>query len=159
VTKPRPSRPPRRGRRRRSRAGAAALALAVVGVGALALSAVIGRLSGPGDGERRADSLRAVARAGPVRVEVLNGSGQAGAGSVVAGRLRAAGIEVVGIRNADRFDYPRTLVVARGADAERARTVARRLHGSQLVRQRATAEWDVTVVVGRDQARQALDAP
>jgi len=132
---------------------------AVVVVGALGLSTVIGQLSGPSDRERRADSLRAVARAGPVRVEVLNGSGQAGAGSLVAGRLRAAGLEVVGIRNADRFDYPRTLVVARGADVERARTVARRLHGSQLVRQRATAEWDVTVVVGRDQARQALDAP
>jgi len=37
--------------------------------------------------------------------------------------------------------------------------VARRLRGSQVLRQRAPVDWDVTVVVGRDQARQALEAP
>jgi len=155
----RPSRPPLRGGRRRPRVGAAALGAVAMVVGALGLSAVIGGLSGPPDAERRADSLRSVARAGRVRAEVLNGSGQAGAGSLVASLLRESGIEVVGIRNADRFDYPRTLVVARGADPARARTVARRLRGSQVLRQRAPVDWDVTVVVGRDQARQALEAP
>jgi hypothetical protein len=94
-----------------------------------------------------------------IRVEVLNGSGQEGAGGRVANRLRDAGFQVIGVRNADRFDYPRTLVAARGTDPSRARAVARKLAGSQIIRQRAPLDWDVTVVVGRDQARATLENP
>jgi hypothetical protein len=135
------------------------LGLAALVVGALGLSAVLGRLAKRTAEEERADSLRALAHVGRVRVEVLNGSGQAGAGSLVAETLREGGSEVIGIRNADRYDYPRTLVVARGADLARAQAVARRLRGSQLIRQRAALDWDVTVVVGRDQARGRRDLP
>jgi hypothetical protein len=135
------------------------LGLAALAVGALGLSTLVGHLGRPSPQAERADSLRALAHVGRVRVEVLNGSGQAGAGSLVAEALREGGFEVIGIRNADRYDYPRTLVVARSAELARARMVARRLRGSQLIQQRAPLDWDVTVVVGRDQARGRRDLP
>ena len=153
----RPSRP--RGRKP-SRGGAIALALVAVCVAALALSAWWGR--GHGLGRRVAapvDTERTAPVSAGIRVEVLNGSGQEGAGSRVAKRLRDSGFQVIGVRNADRFDYPRTLVAARGVDLARARAVARCLAGSQLIRQRAPLDWDVTVIVGRDEARETLDRP
>ena len=94
-----------------------------------------------------------------IRVEVLNGSGQEGVGGKVAAVLRDAGFQVISVRNADRFDYPRTLVAARGSDVGRAKAVAHKLDGSQIIRQRAPVDWDVTVVVGRDQARALADKP
>jgi hypothetical protein len=127
------------------------IALAAVLVAALAGSALWARWRPRPAAERAADSVAALARAGRVRVEVLNGSGQAGAGSAVADRLRAEGFEVVTVRNADRFDYPRTLVVSRTEEFARARAVHRAIGGAQLLRQRAQVDWDVTVVVGRDQ--------
>lgn len=48
-----------------------------------------------------------------VRVQVLNGSGEAGIGSRVASYLRQGGFHVVEVRNADRSDYLASLVVAR----------------------------------------------
>jgi hypothetical protein len=147
----RPSRPARRPVRRGGRGLGLPIALVAALVVALAGSALWARLAPKPPAVRAADSLASLAKAGRVRVEVLNGSGQAGAAGSVADRLRAAGFEVVTVRNADRFDYPRTLVVARAADFGRARAVHRVIDGSQLLRQRAQSDWDVTVVVGRDQ--------
>jgi hypothetical protein len=84
------------------------------------------------------------------RVEVLNGSGFEGEGGRVATRLREAGFQVVEVRNADRFDYPVTLVVDRTADGKAAREVSRALAGARILRQRAPVDWEVTVIVGRD---------
>lgn len=158
MARSRPTRPARGGKRKGSRGLSLALGAVTLAVGALGLSALVGHLGTPGAGTRRPpradpESLRAILNPKGVRVEVLNGSGQAGAGSRVASLLSEGGFEVVGVRNADRFDYPRTLVVARAADLRKARAVARRISGSQLIRQRAPLDWDVTVVVGRDRAR------
>jgi hypothetical protein len=147
----RPPRPSRRRARRSRRGLGIPIALISLLVAALAGSALWARLGPKPPAQRAADSLATLSRAGRVRVEVLNGSGQAGAGGSVADQLRAAGFEVVTVRNADRFDYPRTLVVARAADFGRARAVHRAIEGSQLLRQRTQSDWDVTVVVGRDQ--------
>jgi len=159
----RPRRAPPRGERP-SRAVGIAIGLTAIAVGALGLSALWGRnarapepLAALESAEAPAAS-EAVAPPSGIRVEVLNGSGQEGMGSRVADRLRDAGFQVISVRNADRFDYPRTLVAARGNDIGRARAVARKLAGSQVIRQRSTVDWDVTVVIGRDQAR-ALARP
>ena len=84
------------------------------------------------------------------RVEIWNGSGFEGAGGRMASRLREAGFQVVDVRNADRFDYPVTLVVDRTADGKAAREVSRALSGARILRQRRNVDWEVTVVVGRD---------
>jgi len=171
-----PRRPPS-GEKRPSRALGIAIALTAMAVGVLGLSALWGKdkhaLEPPGAGSAATADSTAAATPGTrratlpppahepkgVRVEVLNGSGQEGVGGKVAAVLRDAGFQVVSVRNADRFDYPRTLVAARGADVGRAQAVAHKLDGSQIIRQRAPVDWDVTVVVGRDQARALADKP
>ena len=156
---------PRSREERPSRGLAIGIGLTAMAVGVLGLSALWGRgdrapeppqASGAGQAAGSSGSAAVTAPAEPpagIRVEVLNGSGQEGVGGKVATVLRDAGFQVISVRNADRFDYPRTLVAARGSDMGRARAVARRLDGSQVIRQRAPVDWDVTVVVGRDQAR------
>ena len=174
-----PRRPPSR-EERPSRGLGIAIALTAMAVGVLGLSALWGRdkhaPEPPGvegaAGSGRAGSTgsatpgaKSAAAPAPahepkgIRVEVLNGSGQEGVGGKVAAVLRDAGFQVVSVRNADRFDYPRTLVAARGSDVGRAQAVAHKLDGSQIIRQRAPVDWDVTVVVGRDQARALADKP
>lgn len=134
-------------------------------MGVLGLSALWKRGPGPQQAPEppaqatTADAPSSTKPPSGIRVEVLNGSGQEGVGGKVAAVLRDAGFQVVSVRNADRFDYPRTLVAARGSDVGRARAVARKLDGSQIIRQRAPVDWDVTVVVGRDQARALADKP
>jgi hypothetical protein len=155
-----PRRPPRQDRP--SRGLGIAIGLAALAVGVLGLSALWSR--GPKQAAEPPDVLTAETAPSTkppsgIRVEVLNGSGQEGVGGKVAAVLRDAGFQVISVRNADRFDYPRTLVAARGSDVGRARAVAHKLDGSQIIRQRAPVDWDVTVVVGRDQARALADKP
>jgi predicted RecB family endonuclease len=93
-----------------------------------------------------------------VRVQVLNGSGEGGIGSRVASYLRAGGFHVVEVRNADRSDYFATMVVARRADGEAARMVARYLGGPPVIQQSWGSDVaEVTVVLGSDRSRLHLD--
>ncbi len=89
----------------------------------------------------------------PVRIEVLNGSGEPGAAAKLASYLREGGFNVVLVGSADRYDYLRTLVVARTDDDRPAREVMRYLGDVSRVTQRARSEADVTVVVGKDRGR------
>jgi hypothetical protein len=89
----------------------------------------------------------------PVRIEVLNGSGEPGAAQKLASYLRDGGFNVVHVGSADRYDYLRTLVVARTEDDRPAREVTRYLGDVDRVTQRARSEADVTVVVGKDRGR------
>jgi len=88
-----------------------------------------------------------------VRVEILNGSGEPGAAAKLASYLRQGGFNVVQVGSADRYDYLRTLVVARTDDDGPSRDVTRYLGDGDRVKQRARSEADVTVVVGKDRGR------
>ena len=93
-----------------------------------------------------------------IRVEVLNGSGEGGVASRVASFLKEGGFHVVDVKNADRFDYFATMVVARVDDAGPARTVSRYLGGPPVIRQaRSSDEAEVTVVIGSDRSKLHLD--
>ncbi len=116
---------------------------------------------GPGAPARRPAPVRVgapLAPAGPrpdapVRIEVLNGSGEPGAAAKLASYLREGGFNVVSVGSADRYDYLRTLVVARTEDGRPSRAVVRYLGDVGRVTQRARSEADVTVVVGKDRGR------
>lgn len=100
-------------------------------------------------------------RVGPagrvIRVQVLNGSGEEGAASRTASFLRSGGYHVVEVRNADRFDYFATLVVARTEDGAAAREVAHYLGRPPVVRQAWNSDLaEVTVVIGRDRSQLRL---
>ncbi len=89
----------------------------------------------------------------PVRVEVLNGTRVPRAGLALAEKLRDAGFDVVDIRNADRSDYARTLVLDRVGEKRWADAVARRLGAGDPVQQRnGDLLLEVTVILGEDLA-------
>ena len=97
---------------------------------------------------------RARAAARLVRVQVLNGSGDAGIGVRVASFLREGGYRVVEVRNADRSDYFASMVVARRTDLSIAREVAHYLGGPPLVQQTWDSDLaDVSVLIGSDRSR------
>ncbi len=88
-----------------------------------------------------------------VRVEVLNGTRVPRAGLALAERLRDAGFDVVDIRNADRSDYAKTLVLDRVGQKRWADAVARRLGAGEPVQQRNDdLLLEVTVILGEDLA-------
>lgn len=92
-----------------------------------------------------------------IRVQVLNGSGESGAAAKAASHLRAGGFHVVEVRNADRFDYFATLVVARTEDPAPAVDVAHYLGDPPVIRQAWNSDLaEVTVVLGRDRSKVRL---
>ena len=91
---------------------------------------------------------------GPIRIELLNGSGRSGLAGELASYLRDGGFDVLVVSNADRADYRNTLVVNRTESHEPGSIVADYLGTRHLIQQiRAQEMIDVTVIVGRD-ARQ-----
>lgn len=93
-----------------------------------------------------------------IRVQVLNGSGEAGLGTRVAAFLREGGFSVVEVKNADRADYFASLVVARRDDVSSAKSVARYLGNPPVIRQTWSSDLaEVTLVLGSDRSRLRLD--
>ncbi len=88
-----------------------------------------------------------------VVVEVLNGIGIPGLAGEFTDFLRDRGYDIVRFTNAQRFDYPRTLVINRGTDYQHAVNVATAL-GLELNAvenmPKPDLHIDVTVVLGQD---------
>ena len=90
---------------------------------------------------------------GRPRIEILNGNGRVGATRSVAEALIRLGFHLVRTDNADRFDYPATLVIGQGqANEGAAREVAAALgRGSLQLEVRApSGVVDVSIIVGDD---------
>jgi len=88
------------------------------------------------------------------QVQVLNGSGVPALAQRATEVLRAEGLDVVQIGNADAQAYPHTLVLLRRGNAGIAHQVAAALGAGRVMQQLdATLLVDVTVVLGRDYAR------
>lgn len=86
-------------------------------------------------------------------LEVLNGIGISGLANQFTDFLRDQGFDVVRFTNAQRFDYPRTLVINRGDDFEQAQLVARSLGLEAAAVENMpepSLQLDVTVVLGQD---------
>lgn len=87
----------------------------------------------------------------PLRVEVLNGSGERGAARAVAMRLRDAGLDVVYFGNARSFDHEVTSVVNRSGLPGAARRVADVLGADSVATDVAQELYlDATIILGRD---------
>lgn len=86
-----------------------------------------------------------------IRVQVLNGAGQAGAAGTLAEKLKAAGFNVTAVGDADRTDYAVTEVRHSPTYDESARTVSAALAGARAVPDAALAgSATLTVIVGAD---------
>ncbi len=101
------------------------------------------------------DDLGATASGKLVQIEVLNGCGIPGVANQFTDHLRNYGFDVVRFTNAQRYDYPRTLVVNRGTDFTHAQAVAQFLGVEPSAVENLpdpALQLDVTVVVGQDYA-------
>lgn len=85
------------------------------------------------------------------QVQVMNGSGIPELAQRAADALRAKGLDVVAVGNADAQNYDQTVVLLRRGNPGVARQVASVLGRGQVLEQRDAALLvDVTVVLGRD---------
>lgn len=110
-------------------------------------------LAGPAQEGRRVESVDIpfAEQQRRVRIEVLNGGGEAGAAAAVTDSLRAWGFDVKTFGNAPRFDVETTYVVDRSGREGAAARVAERLGGAELrVDLEPELYLDATVVLGRD---------
>ncbi len=86
-----------------------------------------------------------------IKVEVLNGVGEAGVARRFAAQLRALGFDVVATDNADHFEHQVTYVLDRSGRLGAARQVANGVHADSVaVALDADLFLDATVVVGHD---------
>ncbi len=95
-----------------------------------------------------------------IKVEVLNGCGVNGLARTVANRLRTTGFDVMTLDNADRFDYPESIVIDRLGNPEDADRVAEALGISNRIQQIIPDPFrieSVTVIIGKDYSRIGLD--
>lgn len=88
----------------------------------------------------------------PVRVQVLNGCGTRGLGSLVTDCLRSKGFDVRETGNASRYDYSRTQVLNRTSDQAAGRVVADSLGVASVAysSDRSLVDIEVTVIIGKD---------
>lgn len=87
----------------------------------------------------------------PIRVEVLNGGGEAGMARRATEALRARGFDVVYYGNADEFIHDSSVAIARGATLEPAQRVADALGVPRVERDPDRGLYlDVTVILGTD---------
>jgi LCP family protein required for cell wall assembly len=84
------------------------------------------------------------------KVEVLNGSGIAGAATRVADKLKSAGFNVTRTSNADKFDYTRCCILAKQCKSEPVQRLAKLLRCNDIREDTLHDGIDATVIVGRD---------
>lgn len=129
---------------------AAAANVAPSGIPATVLPGILDTLGGPvywlPDPVGIRQVVQRVLRGEPMlRVEVLNGNGGRGVAAAAARVLEGRGFEVVAVGNADRFDYPETLV--RVADERAGRDL---LAALDLDRGKSTVRVEPELPAGRD---------
>lgn len=86
----------------------------------------------------------------PIRVEVLNGTGQAGLANRVAGELRKLGVDVFRVENADHFDYTESILIKRRGSVD-AESLAGEIGCDNVVEQLQDDGYvDATLIIGDD---------
>ena len=86
-------------------------------------------------------------------VEILNGVGLPGLAGEFSDFIRSEGYDVLRFTNAQRYDYPRTLVINRGNNLKRAQFVAQSLGLDPSDIENILdpdVQIDVTIVIGED---------
>jgi len=85
-----------------------------------------------------------------IRLEVLNGTGEKGIARTVALALIKKNIDVFQIENADRFDYERSVLIAR-REAPGLQKLGREIGCSEYMEQlQSDAMVDATLIIGAD---------
>jgi hypothetical protein len=88
------------------------------------------------------------------QIEVLNGSGREGIAMKTAMQLRRAGVDVLVVGDAERFDFDESILVDRKGNAELMVRLSRITGCRNIIEQRQEQPLvDATLIVGRDRGR------
>lgn len=91
-----------------------------------------------------------------MRLEVLNGTGHAGLGKIVARELMKRKVDVLLVGNADGFDYTQTVLIARKRKPQ-VESLAEELGCKRFVEQlKDDAVVDATLIIGADYRKLTL---
>jgi hypothetical protein len=103
-------------------------------------------------GNREIETKRRIAQ---IRVQVLNGTKEAGLAQKMADELRRCGFDVVDIANAENDSFPETVVVDRADNSTgNALYVAEALKCKNIIPQLESRSYlEVTVIIGKDYNR------
>lgn len=100
-----------------------------------------------------------IPRGKDIRVEILNGCGEAGVVDRFARLLRSAGFDVIKTGNARSFSYIESMVLDRAGRRDYADEVARVLQIRAVIQQIKDDPYrieDVTLIIGRDHRKLGL---
>lgn len=111
--------------------------------------------------QREVPKPEAIPQISPIRVEILNGGGQAQIAARLRKKARALGLDVIHEGNASSFNYLHTLVVDLDGDIEQARQVADVLGIPHFIQQQKDqfSLASVSIIIGRDYRRIGLLDP
>jgi LCP family protein required for cell wall assembly len=99
------------------------------------------------------EDLAAQAQVEQAAINILNGTNQEGLATETSNRLTAAGLTVAGVGNADRFDYPQTIIYNYTGKDATARYAAQLLGvpaAAIVVAEPATPLYDIEIILGAD---------
>ena len=86
-----------------------------------------------------------------IKVEVLNGNGQAGSANKVASELKRKGFDVINTGNADSFDYKNTVIIYKDGNVESAKKIASIVGGVELRQGNfLDNKTDICIIIGED---------
>jgi LCP family protein required for cell wall assembly len=85
-------------------------------------------------------------------VEVLNGSGIAGAAQKVAEILREQGYQVVNVTNAESYNYETSEIICHKSGLTGVEAISRIVGSRSVTEEESASSADVTLIVGRDYA-------
>lgn len=132
------------------RATRIALALALLAITAFIVS-FVAKVRGGDGGDTWASGSLDQTRGPRVRIEVLNGAGQAGLARAAMEQLRERGFDVVYFGNAREFGHDSSVVLDRVGREEAAQAVANALGiGNVRSEPDSTLLLEVTVILGKD---------
>ena len=108
--------------------------------------------------QREVPKPEAIPQISPIRVEILNGGGEAQIAARLRKKVRALGLDVIHEGNAPSFNYLHTLVVDLDGDLEQARQVADVLGIPHFIQQQRDqfSLASVSIIIGRDYRRIGL---
>ena len=88
----------------------------------------------------------------PIRLIILNGNGAPGVARLAADRLIGKGLKILDVKNADRFDYPKTEIIIYSSRARKSGPKIVDALGSGVVIKKEMAQdvTDIVVVIGKD---------
>lgn len=92
------------------------------------------------------------------QIEVLNGTGEKGIAMKVAMQLRSAGVDVLIVGNAGRFDFSESLLVDRRGNRELVGKLARFLGCRRVLQQiKSNSLVDATLILGWDNEKLRIE--